>query len=167
MLNSSLRRIRGFSLIELIVTVSILVLVIVVAVPDLTVLLRTSRLSNETDGLIGVLNLARVEAIRTKSDTAVCAMSNPLSDVACSVNAAHWSNGWAVVSNGNVIRRITPGDGVTVGSVSPAVVFNGTIGGATAASTITLCSRGLKRQQVSVGMSGAVSKSIETSVTCS
>lgn len=164
----TIRHIRdgGFTIVELVVTLSILVIVITLGVPDLTSFLRASRLSSETDGLIALINLGRVESIRTKANTSICALNNPLTDNACSVNSADWANGWGVISNGTVIRRVVPGSGVTVSSAAPALTFNGTIGGVVAAFSITLCAQGQKRQEISVGMSGSVSKFINSSTVC-
>lgn len=158
---------KGFSLVELLITLSIFIVVLSIGVPSMSDFFRTARLSSDADSFVGFVNLARLEAIRSKNDAVVCALSNPQSDVTCSADVADWSKGWGVISNGIVLRRFVPGSEITVASASAAVTFTGTIGGATAATSLTLCAKGLKQQQVSIRVSGSVTKFVNSSIVCS
>lgn len=78
----------GLTLIELLVTISITVVLMTVAVPGLVEFTTKNRLSGITTELMGVLGVARAEAIRTTLPTIVCASSD---NTDCT---GTWSNGW-------------------------------------------------------------------------
>ena len=62
---------RGFSLIELMVTVVILVLLVLAAVPSIGTWLDNTRIRNQGDSLIGGLQAARAEAVRTNQNVSL------------------------------------------------------------------------------------------------
>lgn len=55
---------RGFTLIELIVAIAVAAILLTVAVPSLTKLIRDNRVASQTNELVALINLARNEAIR-------------------------------------------------------------------------------------------------------
>jgi type IV fimbrial biogenesis protein FimT len=164
---------RGFTLVELMVTLAVAAVLAMVAVPGMTQLFRSARLSAQTDQLVSALNLARLEAIKRRRDIQLCGAAipapapNPCNDVV----ADDWTNGWVifdqfagVVPNG-MIRRFDGKTGLRVTSVPAAttsVTFTGTIGSAAATASFILCVSGEREQQVDVALSGHVSKRINT-----
>jgi type IV fimbrial biogenesis protein FimT len=91
---------RGFTLIELMVTIAILVVLITVAAPSMREFLLNSRRAALSNDLLFSLQLARSEAIKLGHKVAVCASS---SGSGCSTAASDWSKGWIVE-----LRRSTP-----------------------------------------------------------
>lgn len=159
---------RGFTVVELMVTVAIAAVLVSIAVPSMSNLLRAARLSSQTDLLVSTLSLARLEAVKRRTNFLVCGASNPSTATNCTgVVAADWSNGWVVFDGTNVTQRADGKTALTVTTAATSIIFNGTLGNSTAGgvTSFTLCVSGEKQQQVDVSISGHVSKRIN-SVTC-
>ena len=78
---------RGFTLIELMVTISVLAILLAIAIPDLRAFLLSNRLSSDVNGFIGLVNYARSEAIVRNQEVVVCPKNNTSN--ACS-NSQFW-----------------------------------------------------------------------------
>ena len=107
---------RGFSLIEMLVTVTILVITLAIAAPGLSGFVRSSQISGSQNELIGTMVLARSEAGKRGLRVAVAA-SSPAS-------GAEFNNGWTVwvdtnndgvVDDGEAVVRQFPARRNTVG----------------------------------------------------
>ena len=81
----------GFTLIELMVTVAVIAILAVVAMPNLMSVINANRLRSQADELVGALQMARGEAIRRNSAVTVC----PTEDGA-ECGGDSWSS-WLVV----------------------------------------------------------------------
>lgn len=62
---------RGFTLVELMVTTSVLAILLAMAVPSFTRMIASNRLATQTNELVASLNLARMEAIRRSQSVAI------------------------------------------------------------------------------------------------
>ncbi len=124
----------GFTLIELMVTLSVLAILLTIGIPNLQMFIQNSRLQSQSASLMGDLNYARSEAVRLGSPVAVCASAN---GAALCSGALTWETGWIVFndrnSNGAVdaaelpILRAAPalGGGNTMRTAAiPLVGFN-------------------------------------------
>jgi type IV fimbrial biogenesis protein FimT len=78
--------ITGFTLIELMVTLSIGAILLTVAVPSFIQFQRNSELTTITNSLIAAINTARAEAMKTGMNALVVATNN----------GSDWSKGWVV-----------------------------------------------------------------------
>ena len=67
-----MRRAAGFTLIELMVTIGIAAILLALALPSFTESIRSNRVSTATNQLLATINLARAEALRSKSQAWVC-----------------------------------------------------------------------------------------------
>lgn len=65
----------GFTLLELMVTVSIAAILLAIAAPNFTYMTVTNRLNTATNDLVYALNTARMAAIKSNANIAVCATS--------------------------------------------------------------------------------------------
>ncbi|AWH17146.1 pre-pilin like leader sequence [Stenotrophomonas sp. ZAC14D2_NAIMI4_7] len=94
----SLRRSKGFTLLELMITVAVLAIMTAIAYPSFQGTIRSNRMATTANELMGALSLARSEAIRGTRGGAVCASK---AGTAC--DGASWADGWMVWndSNGN------------------------------------------------------------------
>jgi len=145
---------RGFTLVELMVTLAIAAIVMSVAVPSFATFIQNNRQTTNINGLVIALNFARAEATTRQQRVTVCKSA----DGAACASSGDWSQGWIVfadpvdpkgsVDAGDNIVRVTGAlTGVTSFSgnvpVADSVSFKpqGLIDGI--AGTITLCdSRG-------------------------
>ena len=80
----------GFTLVELMVTVSVLAVILGLAAPSFGALLASNRTSTVTNDLIGSLNLARSEAVRR---------AQPATLAASGSGASGYSSGWTVFAD--------------------------------------------------------------------
>ena len=63
---------RGFTLIELMVTIAVAALLIAIAVPSFKTLTVSNALTTAANDMVGALNLARMEAIKLNAATQFC-----------------------------------------------------------------------------------------------
>jgi len=113
-----IHRSAGFTLIELMTTVVVIVTVLAVGVPTISGLRTKSELAAVTNSLTGGLNLARSEAVKQGID------------IELAPDDGGWSDGWQVqptVSGSTPIRVFPkPSTGATVAPktlATPTVVF--------------------------------------------
>lgn len=76
---------RGFTLIELMVTVAIIAIAMMIAVPNMSAFQRNAELASTTNTLLASINTARSEAMKRGMN----AMVRP-------IDTADWSKGWVV-----------------------------------------------------------------------
>jgi type IV fimbrial biogenesis protein FimT len=99
---------QGFSLLELIVTLAIVVIVVIVAtlgIPSFQQMLRDNRLATQTNEFLAALNLARSEAIKRGVRVSLCKSAD---GVSC-ITSGGYQQGWIVfVDPGNPVGASTP-----------------------------------------------------------
>lgn len=94
------RRQRGFTLIELMVTVAVLAILLGIAVPSFQDISLTTRLRAIANNLTAGVQLARSEAIKRNAAIQLCASSNGSS---C---GSSWEDGWIVLTSDNRILGV-------------------------------------------------------------
>ena len=84
------RRVKGFTLVELLVTIVIGVLLMVVAVPSFVTFQRNAQLSDAVSNFIAAINVARANAMKQGVDAYLVPKSG-----------TDWKTGWTVYADTN------------------------------------------------------------------
>ena len=96
------QKLNGFTLIELMVTITIAAILLAIAVPSFQSLMLSSRLTSLGNSFLASAQAARTEAIKRNTTVTLCATNNDSGTC-----AGTWADGWVI--------------GYTDSSVSPAV----------------------------------------------
>lgn len=128
------RQVGGFTLLELMVTVTIAAILLAVALPSFQGSIRSNRVATTTNEALASFALARSEAIRNTRGAGVCASAD---GATC---AADWNSGWLVWSDANGNSAVDAGEAIvrySQGKDSVNMVAT--------AATVTFDSRGRAR----------------------
>ena len=99
----------GFTLVELMVTVAVLSIVMLVAVPSFNSLVQGNRLTGQVNQFVAALNLAKAEAVKRNQAVLFCHSADELS---CSEPPSGGWQGWIVG-----VAQARPNPGIQAGSV--------------------------------------------------
>ena len=80
---------KGFTMVELMVTIAVLGVLLAIAVPSFSAMIRNNRSQAVANELVAALNLARAEAVKRGARVSLCPSSNGTS---CS--GSSWAIGW-------------------------------------------------------------------------
>jgi type IV fimbrial biogenesis protein FimT len=151
---------HGFTMVELLVTISIVGILTMIAVPSLTTFIQNQRLATATNSLVLSLNYARSEAIKRSvpNGITVCASTDQQT-----CNGASWSQGWVVedVTNASgplqAATSIGSNDTINEAAGQLAVVFLSS-GATTAPASFRICDSrgGLFGHSIDVSATGRV-----------
>ncbi len=85
-------RAAGFTLIELIITLSVAIFLMAVAIPSFQEVIASNRIVAASNGIVSYLHLARSESIKRGAKTVLC----PSSDGAGCLDSYQWQQGFMV-----------------------------------------------------------------------
>jgi len=112
---------EGFTLIEALVTVTLLGILVTLAVPGMVELVRNNRIAAQTNDILSLFAFARSEAMQRGARVALC----PSADGSICSAGANWSVGIIVFADAN--RDGTAGGGEEVLRVMPALSGGNTL----------------------------------------
>lgn len=129
LITANRKRQRGFTLIEMMITISIAAILLSLAVPSFSAMQRRSQINTQTNALVSGLALARSEASKRGQRVSMCARNGTL----CTAST-DWSNGWLAFldlnGNGNLdagedLLQASPttNQGVTLTSTQNAITY--------------------------------------------
>ncbi len=95
---------RGFTVMELMITLAVLSVLVLVAVPNMTRLIESNRMMTAKNALIGSLQQARADAAVTTRNTVLCPSENGRQ---C-LTTGDWSRGWLLYRDDNHNGRFDP-----------------------------------------------------------
>lgn len=114
--NKKWQPVSGVTLIELIVTISIMAILLAIGLPSMRSFIVSNRLTSQANTLVSALNLARSEAIKRNIQVAIVANTS-----------CNWSNGWSIFADTNSdgsfnddeeLQRNTAISGMTINSTN-------------------------------------------------
>jgi len=97
---------HGFSLLELVVTMTIIAILVSIGVPSFRYVTTNNRVSSEVNGLLGDMQFARAEAIKEGQTVSVCSSN----DGKTCLGTASWSGGWVVFSDTGTVGSVDGAD---------------------------------------------------------
>jgi type IV fimbrial biogenesis protein FimT len=102
---------HGFTLLELMIGLAIGAILLGIAVPSFTAIIRQNRIANQTNEFMVTLALARSEAVKRGTRVSIC--SSNVAQTACS-GATDWGNGWLLLSD-----PVDPAGAVNIDGAAP------------------------------------------------
>lgn len=111
--------IKGFTLIELMITLAVAAILLGLTAPSFNDLIKDSRLTTQINGLSASINLARSESIKRSLTVTICKSDN---GTACGGN---WNEGWIVFEDINGDGAVDTGD--TIIRVNSALTSGNTL----------------------------------------
>lgn len=114
-----MKRSRGFTLIELMITLLLAAIILALGVPGFQDIVRNNRAATQSNELVAALSLARSEAVKRGARVSLC----PSTDQATCTGGTNWANGWIV------FRDIAANDGAPPVVEAPPIRVWGALGG--------------------------------------
>lgn len=130
--NTPFGNFSGFTLVELMVTLGIVVILVSLAMPNMRDILQNTRITTSANDLISDVNMARSEAIKRATNVQMCTWNSTTSPTAPACNGGgNWSLGrviWAD-TNGNGVccdatEVIRSREGITPGTLTPTAAID-------------------------------------------
>lgn len=122
---------QGFTLIELMITISIAAILLAVGVPSMRDMIQQNRLTGNVNEFVASNMLARSEAIKRGSAVTLCRAVNAEAGSDACAAAGDWNSGWVVrwVDTDDTVtvqaRQKALPTGTTVTATIPAITYGG------------------------------------------
>jgi type IV fimbrial biogenesis protein FimT len=119
--------VSGFTIIELMVTITVASVLLGLAVPAFTNMIRNTRIANQTNAIVGALNYARAETSVRGMPISICAANDAgrTNCVAPSTDATTWQNGWIIFTDrSGVVGVLDATDQLLQAGAAPATGFS-------------------------------------------
>lgn len=146
---------NGFTLIELIITLTVVGILLAIIAPNFSTFLSSNRLTTQANELLTDLSFARSESIKQATNIGVCVSNGS------SCMGSDWRNGWIVFLDADNSASWTSGDsvlrvhdaltGATTATTSSAIIVfsrSGMLANGTGAGSYTLCDSGTSQSRV-------------------
>ncbi len=113
----------GFTLIELIVTISVVIILSAIAVPAFKSTVSESKNESDLQSLSNDLQFAKMAAYRQGREIKVCPADTALSTPSCSSLSSDWTKGWLVLdtTTNTILRK-----GIPLGASGLTGIYEGT-----------------------------------------
>ncbi|MEM7564668.1 MAG: GspH/FimT family pseudopilin [Pseudomonadota bacterium] len=96
----------GFTLLELMITLTVITLVMAIGIPSMRTFIQNDRLTTQINTLVGHLAYARSEAVKRSQQVSLCVSNNTTS---CT-GGNNWQNGWIIYVDSDGDGSFTAGE---------------------------------------------------------
>ncbi|HLA73161.1 MAG TPA: Tfp pilus assembly protein FimT/FimU [Steroidobacteraceae bacterium] len=165
------KRARGFTLIELMVAITVLAVLLGLAVPSFREIINSNRVTAQTNDFVSTLNYARSEALKRSNPVTVCASTNG----GTCAGVTNWSTGWIVFADINangaldgaeVVLQQSPAVpvGLTLNSTTRAFVRYSSSGMSSGAETFALLKTGCtgnRAREIAISTTGRIASAVK------
>lgn len=153
-----MRKQSAFTLVELMVTIAILAIIATLAAPNLSQMLRNTKVNTSSGDILSFLQQSRTEALRLGKTVTVCGSSDGSSCL--SANKRNWSTGLIAMHSGSTtpIQKLTF-DSSQLSIMAPETISFNSVGSTTAEHEITVTISGANTYYVCVEVIGRAFKS--------
>jgi type IV fimbrial biogenesis protein FimT len=167
---------RGFTVIELMTTITVAGVLLAVGIPSFREITRNNRVTSAQNDLVTALTLARSEALRQATPVSVCASANGTSCLSGS-GPTDWSTGWIVFVDAttpgtidaptDILQRFSvPASDTTLTGSKPFVRYamTGMLASGSVAQNIKVYSSGCvgaKLRQVDIALVGSLTSTTQ------
>jgi type IV fimbrial biogenesis protein FimT len=110
-----MKNLRGFTLVELMITLAVMVIVLALAIPSFQTLFENNRTTAQANEIVAAMNLARSEAIRIGANVSVQAAAGGFQDGWC----IHTGAGCGTAAE---LRTYPAMNGITIDSLGDILV---------------------------------------------
>jgi type IV fimbrial biogenesis protein FimT len=94
-LKSENLKMKGFTFVELMITITIIAILMAIAIPSMSAFINNNRVSTSINEFVGTVALVRSEAIKQGRLVTVCRSANATSATpTCDSSALDWASGW-------------------------------------------------------------------------
>lgn len=96
------KKIRGFTIPELVITLGMIAILMSVAVPSIGHMVKDNRLTAQVNNVVGDIHYARSEAASRGTRVILCRTGSPTASVpSCSGTTGNWSTGYIMFADGS------------------------------------------------------------------
>ena len=125
----------GFTLTEILVAISIAAILLSVAIPSFSEMIRQNRLTTSINRFTTAHNLARSEAVARGKSVSLCKSNNATTtSPSCDTGSANWEDGWIVFVNADNDNPPAVDVGEKILRVSSALTSTYSLRGSTGAT---------------------------------
>ena len=118
--SSYIKCLGGFTLTELMITISVAAILASTAVPSFSYMIKRHRVITQQNNLLGDIMLARMEAIKRGYNVSMCSAN--LTATGCSGNNDDWHQGWLIYVNSDKSGAYDSDDGDKILWIHDALV---------------------------------------------
>jgi type IV fimbrial biogenesis protein FimT len=147
---------RGFTLIELMVVVTIAAVMLGIAVPSFTGFVAGQRVKTAASEFAMAVVFARAEAIKRNADVTITAAAS---------GATGWQDGWTVAAGGTALSTQSAYSGLVFSGPTSAITFKSSGRLSSAVATMTITGQNSNARCIAIDLSG-LPKSTQSTGVC-